>query len=224
MASEILQKLTRQISQTKPYVGSFGSNYKINEYVLQLRTSTMERAAQNMPDMTSLLINHRARGGLHEPASTLFYDSKMIPAIKPGTPGAIPPSTKHLRQKYIMPMKGNEGKEVSRLVVVLENVKFDREASRVQGSLSNEAHQNWAEKLVMKLIQDPLFLQTNGKDRGTILIISPYKKAVMEYRMMIRDIREGPSGLNDCLVEARTVDTAQGHEADTVILDLVNDK
>ncbi|KAH8767472.1 P-loop containing nucleoside triphosphate hydrolase protein, partial [Diaporthe sp. PMI_573] len=209
--------------QTKPYVGSYGSDHKINEYVLQLRTSTMERAAQNMPNMTSLLINHRARGGLHEPASTLFYDSKMVPAIKPGAPGAIPPSTKHLREKYIMAMKGNVGKEVSRLVVVLEHATFNREESRVQGSLSNEAHRDWVEELVLRLVKDPMFLQTNGKDRGTILIISPYKKAVTEYRMMVREIREGPSGLNGCVVEARTVDTSQGHEADVVILDFVSD-
>ncbi|KAJ0116674.1 hypothetical protein J7T55_009824 [Diaporthe amygdali] len=205
--------------QTKPY----GSRPNINKHVLQLRTSTMERAFNSNPNMTSLLINHRARGNLHEPASTMFYGSKMIPAIRPGAPGAIPPSTEYLRQKYIMAMKNNKGPQVSRLVTVLEYAEFDREQSRVQGSLFNRAHQDWVERLVIKLIKDPMFVQTNHRDRGTILIMSPYKRAVLEYRKMINDQRRTPSGLYGCVVEARTVDTSQGHEADVVILDFVSD-
>lgn len=210
--------------QTKPYVASHRSHHNVNKHVLQLRTSAMERAFKADPNMTSLLINHRARGNLHEPASSMFYGSKMIPAIKPGSPGAIPPSTEHLRKTYIMPLKGDKGRRVSRLIIVLEYAQFDREASRVQGSLFNEAHQAWVEKLVARLIKDPLFLQTNGKDRGTILIMSPYKRAVIEYRKMVNDMRRSTAaGLHGCVVEARTVDTAQGHEADVVILDFVSD-
>lgn len=209
--------------QTKPYVGSYGSHRNVNKHILQLRTSTMERAFKANPSMPQLLINHRARGNLHEPASSMFYGGKMIPAFKAGSPGAIPPSTEHLRKTYIMPMKGNKGRQVSRLITVLDGIHFDREESRVQGSLFNEAHQRWVARLVAKLIKDPLFLQINGKDRGSILIMSPYKRAVIEYRRMINDLRRYPPGLHGCSVEARTVDTAQGHEADVVIFDLVSD-
>ncbi|KAG6358386.1 hypothetical protein INS49_014270 [Diaporthe citri] len=180
--------------QTKPYVGSYGSHRNVNKHALQLRTSTMERAFKANPNMPSLLINHRARGNLHEPASSMFYGGKMIPAIEAGSSGAIPPSTEHLRKTYIMPMKGENGRQVSRLLTVLQCAHFDREESRVQGSLFNQSHQDWVERL------------------GSI-----------EYRKMINDLRRTPSGLNGCVVEARTTDTAQGHEADAVILDFVSD-
>ncbi|POS70459.1 hypothetical protein DHEL01_v211152 [Diaporthe helianthi] len=210
--------------QTKPYVGSHGLKRTVNKHVLQLRTSTMERAFKANPNMLSLLTNHRACGGLQEPASALFYSGKMVPAVKPGTPGAIPPSTEHLRKTYIMPLKASQKKQVSRMLVVLEGFPFDREESRIQGSLCNENHQDWVKELVEKLVRDPKFLQTNGKDRGTILIMSPYKRAVIEYGKMISVIKgQRPSGLDGCIVEARTVDTAQGFEADVVILDFVSD-
>lgn len=110
------------------------------------------------------------------------------------------------------------------MLTVLAGFEFDREESRIQGSLFNQAHQVWVEQLVARLINDPLLLQTNGKDRGTILIMSPYKRAVIEYGKMINVLRrQTPAGLNGCIVEARTVDTAQGHEADVVILDFVSD-
>lgn len=214
----------KNVHQTKPYVGSYGPKRNVNKHVLQLRTSTMERAFRANPSMPSLLINHRARGNLHQPASSMFYGSKMISAVKPETPGAIPPSTKHLQDTYIMPLKSNQEKQVSRMLTVLVGYKFNREESRIQGSLFNEAHQNWVERLVARLIKDPKFLQTNGKDRGTILIMSPYKRAVIEYGKMINIMRrQKPSGLNGCIVEARTVDTAQGYEADFVIIDFVSD-
>lgn len=219
---DVAQMLT-PIFQTKPYVGSYRPHRNVNKHVLQLRTSTMERSFKANPNMLSLLINHRARGNLQEPASTMFYGGKMIPAIQPGSPGAIPPSTEHLRKTYIMPMKRNRGRQVSRLIIVHEGTHFDREESRVQGSLFNQPHQDWVERLVARLIKDPLFLQINSKDRGSILIMSPYKRAVIEYRRMINGLRRSPTGLNGCAVEARTVDTAQGHEADVVIFDLVSD-
>lgn len=50
--------------QTKRYVASHGSHHNVNKHVLQLRTSAMERAFKANPNMTSLLINHRARGPL----------------------------------------------------------------------------------------------------------------------------------------------------------------
>jgi superfamily I DNA and/or RNA helicase len=184
----------------------------------------MERAFKANPNMPSLLINHRARGGLHKLASSMFYGGKMKPAVDPKAPGAVPQSTEHLRKTYIMPLKSSQKKQVSRMLTVLEGLEFDREESRIQGSLFNEAHQDWVERLVKRLIKDPEFLQTNGKNRGTILIMSPYKRAVIEYGKMINILRRGiPPNLNGCIVEARTVDTAQGHEADVVILDFVSD-
>jgi regulator of nonsense transcripts 1 len=80
--------------------------------------------------------------------------------------------------------------------------------------------------LVSKLLRDPQFLQTNGKDPGSILIMSPYKQAFQEYRKAIKELKKNSPDLEKRIVdvEPRTIGTAQGHEADFVILDLVRDR
>ncbi|KAJ4298764.1 hypothetical protein N0V88_003796 [Collariella sp. IMI 366227] len=56
--------------QTQPDAEAHG-----NDYILQLKTSTMERADCNKAIYYQLLINHRAYGNLEQFASNLFYDS-----------------------------------------------------------------------------------------------------------------------------------------------------
>lgn len=51
--------------------------------------------------------------------------------------------------------------------------------------------------------------------------MSPYARARTEYGKEIKDLRKPSEKLG--VVEARTVDTAQGHEADVCIVDLVRD-
>lgn len=79
-------------------------------------------------------------------------------------------------------------------------------------------------QLVSALTKDPKFLKANSKDRGSILIMSHYKRAFIEYGKAIRKLKKSREGLNGCTVEARTVDTAQGHGADVCILDFVHFK
>ncbi|KAK2609483.1 hypothetical protein N8I77_002980 [Diaporthe amygdali] len=209
------------VRQTKPFVRSFGGDTCRNEYVHQLRVSMMERAYYMKPDEPSLNINHRARGDLQRLASSLFYRGKMVPAIDPQRPGAIPPSTAHLRNNYIMPMKTGDGKIVSRLLVKLKEPGPVREVDH--RSWYHPGHLKWAMELVLKLLKDPGFRQTNGVERGTILIMSPYKQAFIQYGKAIRELKIRNPRFKDRVVEARTVDTAQGHEADVVILDFVRD-
>lgn len=212
--------LTGDHRQTKPFVGSHARKPAVNKYVEQLRVSTMERAHMANPKMPSLLVNHRAHGNLQMLASKLFYQGQMIPARDPGEPGALPPSTLHLRQKYIMPLKRNKGSEVSRLVVVLRDTG---PPESVQTSWYHPEHQRWTMRLVSKLLQDPQFLHTNGKDPGSILIMSPYRQALFEYRKAIKELKRKFPEHEKRIVEPRTVDTAQGYEADFVVLDLVRD-
>lgn len=214
--------LTGDHRQTKPFVGSYGNRPNVNKYAEQLRVSTMERACRKNPDIPSLLINHRANGNLQELASELFYNSKMVPAVNPLRPGAIPSTVLHLRKKYLMEIKQSNEPDVSRLLVVL---KTSAMPTQIQNSWYNPSHQDFVMDLVGKLVDDKYFRQTNGKDRGTILIMSPYKRAFIEYNKAIKVLTKTSSGGHlDCVVEARTVDTSQGHEADFVFFDFVNDR
>ncbi|ROW07237.1 hypothetical protein VMCG_03755 [Cytospora schulzeri] len=204
--------------QTKPWVGSHGKKPAINRGVHQLRVSMMERAHVANPKMPSLLINHRAHGNLQMLGSKLFYGGEMVPAKDPGD---LPPSSLHLRQNYIMPLKGKTGSEVSRLIVILKGIGAP---VQVQTSWYHPKHQQWTMELVSKLLRDRQFLQTNGRDPGSILIMSPYKQAFQEYRKAIKELKKKEPDLEKHVVEPRTVGTAQGHEADFVILDLVRNR
>lgn len=206
--------------QTKPWVGSYGRSPNINQYAPQLRTSLMERAVQLKANSHSLMVNHRARGGLHELPSELFYDNVMISAYTQGQDGWLPDSASHLRNSYIMKMKQKDGPEVSRLVVVLGMIGPPVEE---QKSWYHPKHELWVMNLIRKLLGDPKFKKPNGKDQGTILVMSPYRAASIEYQRSIKNLRRYRS-LDTSNVEARTVGTAQGNEADFVIFDLVRDR
>lgn len=207
------------VRQTKPFVKSSGNDTCKNEYIEQLRVSMMERAHRKNLDSPSLNINHRARGNLQRLASTLFYRDRMIPAIDPQQTHDIPPSTAHLRSRYIMPMKRNQGHQVSRLLVRL---KDPGSATQVdERSWWHPGHQRWVMDLVLKLLKDGEFRQIRGDGEGTILIMAFYKQAFIQYRKAIRELKTRHPAFKDRVVEARTVDSAQGHEADVVILDFV---
>ncbi|KAI7781524.1 hypothetical protein LA080_014700 [Diaporthe eres] len=168
-----------------------------------LRVSMMARAFRKNPDGPSLNINHRARGNLQRLASTLFYRIKMIPAIDPQQADGIPPSTAHLRSKYIMPIKRNEGHQVSRLLVKL---KDPGPAAQVdERSWWHPGHQRWVMDLVLELLEDGEFRQTNGEGEGTILIMAFYKQAFIQYRKAVRELKARHPEFKDRVVEARTV-------------------
>ena len=91
------------------------------------------------------------------------------------------------------------------------------ESSR-SNSFYNEWHQNWAMKRVKELLAATEFRRVDKPDEpGTIMVIAPYRTAINNYRSLVRDLGESAKGR----VDVRTVDTAQGNEADVVILDLV---
>lgn len=76
---------------------------------------------------------------------------------------------------------------------------------------------------VMELLQDTSFRQVGRTDRGTILIIAPYKEAYQKYKKSIKNLPQtfqARLGV-EARLEARTIDTVQGGEADFVFLDLV---
>lgn len=207
--------------QMKPWVGSYKRTPNINQHALQLRLSLVERAHHLGVRQPALMINHRAVGDLHQLPSALFYDTRMISHYPQVQHGSLPYSTRHIRDSYIMPMKQNGGRQVSRLLVVLPDIG---PPVNMQDSWYHPRHQQWVKTLVSRLLQDQHFRKPNWSERGTILIMAPYKTASTEYRKLIKELRNGRQRLDTSRVDARTVDTAQGHEADCVILDLVRDR
>lgn len=196
--------------QTVPYVASGGPDCE-NSFAAQMRISMMERAAKVDVIKHELLINHRSFGGLHQLASDLFYQKKMTSATDTDTVPLI------RMRRYLRNLAKGKCCKVPRLVVSINKCQ---KATMDGTSCYNPQHTRWVMNRVHELLADPKFLQARRQELGTILIISPYKRAYEQYK---QEIKKLPGWARD-RVEARTVDVVQGHEADFVFLDFVKEK
>ncbi|KAL2256104.1 hypothetical protein VTK26DRAFT_2177 [Humicola hyalothermophila] len=197
--------------QTVPYVGSATPSCP-NIYRDQMQVSMMERAAAAGAIQYELLMNHRAFGGLEQLASCLWYQGKMVS----GNQERTPPALMHSR-KYLESFTSGRRCAVPRLLVHLE----DCGPEALDGTSAwNPSHTKWVMARVEELVNDENFRHADRDEPGTILIISPYKKAYNEYKNAVKNLPHWAQRR----VETRTVDVAQGHEADYVFLDLVREK
>ncbi|KAL2017340.1 hypothetical protein VTK56DRAFT_2313 [Thermocarpiscus australiensis] len=197
--------------QTVPYVGSAGPHSK-NIYREQMQVSMMDRAAAAKVIRYELLMNHRSFGGLHEMPSALWYGGRMVSGNDSRNPKSLP----HIR-KYLERFTGGRRCTVPRLLVHIKNCGPE---GRDGTSAWNPAHAAWVMARVRELLNESQFKHAERDEPGTILIISPYKKAYNEYKNAIKSLPPWAQKR----VEARTVDVVQGHEADFVFLDLVKEK
>lgn len=179
--------------------------------------SMMERADRVGAIQGSLLINHRAYGGLQALASEMFYRKQMITGHKQSE--LFPPSVQHVQRFLERFLPAGQKCEQPRLIV------YDGGRGEVRDGTSwhNPKHIDWVMQRVQELLPDPMFRQVGKNERGTILIISPYKNSYREYRKAIKNLPESwQARLNvEARCEARTIDTCQGGEADFVFLDMV---
>lgn len=197
--------------QTVPYVGSATAACP-NIYREQMQISMMERADVAGVIKHELLMNHRAFGGLHQLASTLWYSGRMVSGNDDRAPSAL----LHTR-KYLENFTTAQICTVPRLLVHLKNCGPEEPDGT---SAWNPSHTKWVMERVRELIHDEKFRHADRAEPGTILIISPYKKAYNEYKNAVKTLPHWAQRR----VETRTVDVVQGHEADFVFLDLVKEK
>ncbi|PSR90751.1 AAA domain-domain-containing protein, partial [Coniella lustricola] len=201
--------------QTRPFVAS--DDVRSNPWASQMLISMMERADRAGAVSHSLLINHRAYGGLQQMASTMFYNSGMVSGYKENE--ASPPTVRYLQkylERFLAP--GQICREPRIIVYDGQNAE-----TRIGTSWFNPAHIVWVMSRVQELLSDPDFLQVGKDASGTILIISPYKESYHQYKKAIEalspHLQARLNVQNRC--QARTIDTVQGGEADFVFLDMV---
>jgi regulator of nonsense transcripts 1 len=199
--------------QTEPFVEG------ANPYAKQLKISTMERAEKNDAVNYQLLVNHRAYGGLERLASELFYRGAM--RSEKEEDDLCPLSVGHLRQ-YLESL--TTGKELSgdlrvpRLLVIGNAPEIE-----VGTSFWNPGHHDFVMKEVERLLNDLAFLQAEKNERGTIMILSPYRESIHHYQGAVNKLGTRDRDMRR-RVQVRTVDTAQGQEADVVFLDMVRNR
>lgn len=202
--------------QTEPYTEETG-----HTYAPQLKISTMERADADGATPNQLLVNHRAYAGLERLASCLFYKGQMR-SDKPIT--QLPGSLVHLQNwMRSLPQRHKEHKVSGRLGVVprliIDHWGNTFKQTKEGTSSWSPVHHEVVMGHVKELLRDQKFTQIDGETPGTIMILTPYRAATTKY---LEDVTKLKKRMKD-RVMVRTIDTAQGQEADVVFLDLVRD-
>jgi hypothetical protein len=207
--------------QTRPFVTrstiseSKEKGLDFNPFASQMTVSMMERADKVGALSHNLLINHRAFGDLERLASGLFYDGKMRPALVKHEDRY--PSQVRFFQRYLQTIvPGRHGGEPRALIMLKSSLE-----QKKGKSFYNKSHQDWIMDNVVKLLNNVNFAQVaNRQLAGHIIIIAPYRAATKNYQALVDKL---PPHVRH-RVSVRTVDTAQGHEADVVFVDLVRTK
>ncbi|KAK3900542.1 hypothetical protein C8A05DRAFT_35825, partial [Staphylotrichum tortipilum] len=186
-------------------------------WFLSLKMSTMERADRNGAVSLQLLVNHRAYGSLERLASGMFYGGIM--RSNRTDDELHPPSVEHLRHWLSTTTFDRTSIRVlrslgtPRLIISHDSAR----PSQAGKSCWNLTHQTLVMGQVNALLRDPDFQQISSDELGTIMILSPYKAAAKHYQGCLNKL---PTREMKRRVPVRTVDTAQGQEADVVFLDM----
>ncbi|KAF4433117.1 atp-dependent helicase [Fusarium austroafricanum] len=208
---------TGDVNQTRPFVKSGDARdaqkkgLDVNPYAEQMRLSLMARASKVGAVNSSLLINKRAHGNLHQLPSDLFYDGKMssgYPVWK-----RFPTTVSYLRS-YLEGFGNGRKLDANRAIIALTTSKEETQSS----SFWNPAHHGWVMDQVARLLQDPLFRSvTDNRQLGRVMIQTPYSVSMRQY---VTAVKQWPVEWQE-RVEVLTVDKAQGNQADVVFLDMV---
>lgn len=165
--------------QTRPFVAS--DDVRDNMYAPQMLVSMMERAHRAGAIKHSLLINHRAYGGLQGLASKLFYEGKMITGHKDDA--LFPSQVKHMQAYLERFLPAGKKIKEPRLIVCSDKCR----ELQCGTSWYNSTHLDWVMERCLELLQDTKFRRVGKKiEGGTILIIAPYKEAFHRYKKEIK--------------------------------------
>ncbi|TPX13979.1 uncharacterized protein E0L32_005679 [Thyridium curvatum] len=159
--------------QLLPYITGEMHPEAQNPMLHQLQLSTMTRAVESGNIDSYLVINHRAKGGLHTLPSQLIYNDNMTVSVE-GTAGMFPDSVKHFWafiKTHINPIQ-----PPNKLRVMLE---FPGSKTTKQGdSTVNPAYvQHVLEKIVIPALRDKKLTQMvpHTDKPARILILALYK-------------------------------------------------
>ncbi|KAK1590855.1 nonsense-mediated mRNA decay protein 1 [Colletotrichum navitas] len=218
--------LTGDTRQTRPFVEGVNASDKSgqeNVYARQLMLSTMERADLAGALDSKLHISHRMYGNLQELASELFYDGLLTSGLPESE--RFPEAIQHI-QGWLSRITGGKECAVPRILI---SYRSSAEASD-KASFYNPIHEAFIQQRCHELLEDPNFRRIDQPEKpGRILIITPYRAALVRYKRFVKALqlkvqdRLGVE-LKMSAMEARTVDSAQGHEAEFVFVDTVRTK
>ncbi|KAL1624975.1 hypothetical protein SLS54_003701 [Diplodia seriata] len=189
-----------------------------NEFVHRGKLPLMNRLISQGYPFIALKRQYRMHRILMAFPNRRFYDSKLITDGEANIP--LPPQLANCLQE-ISGLEGEVPQDVLRLLYFDVKDSTLRKSSN-SSSRANLEHVEFVMTIVRKL-QDTLGEST--KER--VMIQTPYRRQASVYRDYLIDAyrkeRSAGEGVDQNLLPVvKTVDSAQGSEADIVILDLVN--
>ncbi|KAI5862560.1 hypothetical protein GGS23DRAFT_597360 [Durotheca rogersii] len=189
-----------------------------NPFVDQYGMSTLERAVLAGETMAYLRVNNRGHGNSLAVANSVAYNTIMIYGVRVLWVKPLDDMAQHFQESI---SKDIPSKQTSILV------EFPKAyVTNVGTSRTNILHRAWVLDQVKRLMDSTL--TGLGKNDGcpvSVMLIALYAAQVTEYRQSIRtmiDCKElSESAIRDRVV-VKTLDSAQGAEADIVFVDFVN--
>lgn len=191
--------------QSQPWMYTPG-----HEHSDQIRVSLLERAVFKAQPQAELMMNRRAYAGLHLLPSQLFYEGKMVSHNTSFFPDSV-----HSMMDWMDKKRGRHS-FVPRILVNHGDSRWERTGSGL--TCHNPAHAEVALKYIREVLGHSWFTRPNLPDSpGSVLLITTAKGALNEYNRKLKLW----SPMERERVQVRTVETAQGMEADLVVVDIV---
>ncbi|KAI0115412.1 hypothetical protein F4814DRAFT_460121 [Daldinia grandis] len=185
----------------------------------QISLSCLDRIKRGGAALPGLFYNHRQYGYLQGKPSAWFYDDLMKSGIK----GHFPPA---VRVVHSMIAKLTGLHKSARIVVDVTNST----EKRVDTSFKNAYHLHYVLKILEFFLNNSAFTSIDGKQPGTIAVISYYEAQAAEIQLALRRREVLESRLyvtgEDIAKRVRvgTVDSFHGEGADLVIIDYTRTK
>ncbi|KAI0846041.1 hypothetical protein F5Y00DRAFT_272304 [Daldinia vernicosa] len=185
----------------------------------QIGLSCLERVKRGGAALPALLYNHRQYGYLQKKPSAWFYDNLM----KSGVKGHFPPPVRVVHS-MIAELTG-----LRKSVRIIVDVTNSNEQS-INTSFKNDYHIHYILRILEFFLNSPTFTSVDGKQPGTIAVVSYYKAQAAEiqlvlYRREVLDFRLHVTAEEMAKrVRVGTVGSFHGEGADLVIIDYTRTK
>ncbi|KAL1643459.1 hypothetical protein SLS58_004817 [Diplodia intermedia] len=198
------------------HISSLGKGF--NEFINRGKLPLMNRLISQGYPFIALKKQYRMHRILMAFPNQRFYDSTLITDDEANK--ALNPEL----AKCLQEISGFEGEIPDDILRLLY---FEVSDSTVRKSSNTHSRANLEHVEFVMTIIKKLQATLGGRTRKTVMIQTPYRRQASAYRDYIIDAyrkeRSAGGGVDQNLLpDVRTVDSAQGSEADIVILDLVN--
>jgi hypothetical protein len=189
-----------------------------NPFAFQKQTSLLHRVLEGGARHSTLSMNMRAHGNVGQPVNDLYHNDIMLWRHGWEEGDALDAIIAHFRAN----VNNNHPKGQCVAQVEFTHARATRPSS--SSSKVNSTHAKWVMEQVELLLQSELMgVGNNAQKPITVLVVAAYKEQVIDMKKRFLNLtRKLKLGDEQCArIQFKTVDNAQGDEADFVFYDMV---